>query len=323
MSKIKAGIIGIGSLGYGMVDVFHNHPQLELISVCDINENVLRETADKFQIEGYSCHKELLENSDIDMVYIAVPPKWHYQITMDSIKAGKHILCEKPLANSLEEAKMMLDRVNETKLVHAMNFPLNYVNNTRKFEELYQSGYIGNLRRVEVNMEFPVWPREWQQNSWINTREQGGFVFEVTGHFIQLIHRFFGLCTNITSQVELPDNPELPETGIIAHMKVQDGVPVIIKGISGTAGVEEQRLSLTAYGTEGTLSLVDLMKIKAGKIGEDFVELPVEKNHFWNDLLDQFVAAIEGKPHELFTFQSGYDVQEVLEALRTPERVFI
>ncbi|MDZ5471257.1 Gfo/Idh/MocA family oxidoreductase [Bacillus sp. 31A1R] len=318
MSKIKAGIIGIGSLGHGMVEVFDQHPKFELISVCDTNEVILNKTVEQFDIEGYTSYKDLLEKSDVDMVYIAVPPKWHHPITMDAIKAGKHILCEKPLANSLEDAKEMLDEVSKTGLIHSMNFPLNYVASTRKFEELLQEGFIGKLRRVEVNMEFPVWPRHWQQNSWINTREQGGFVFEVTGHFIQLINRFFGSITDVESKLEFPEDSSLPETGMIAQMKVQN-VPVLIKGISGTAGTEEQKLSLTAYGTEGTLSLIDLMILKAGKLGEEFLDVPLENIHFWNELLNEFVAAIEGKPHELYTFESGYEVQEVLENLRNPK----
>ncbi|WP_456275977.1 Gfo/Idh/MocA family protein [Bacillus sp. AK128] len=318
MNKVKVGIIGIGALGEGMVDVFSKHPLTELVALCDIDEQKVYKAAQHYQVEAYTNHKTFLDKSNIDMVYIATPPKWHHDLAIDVIRAGKHILCEKPLANSIEEAANMLQLAKEYKVVHAMNFPINYVNNTRKFGELIDSGYVGNLRRIELIMKFPTWPRKWQQNNWINTREQGGFVFEVTGHFIQLIQRFFGPLHDIKSEVELPNDPTLPETGIMASMKLANGTPVIVNGISGMAGEEEQHLSLTVYGTEGTIAHVDIMKVMAGKVGEVYKELEVSPNHFWNELITAFVDAINGDSSELYDFQVGYDVQVVLEALRNP-----
>ncbi|MBY0123582.1 Gfo/Idh/MocA family protein [Bacillus sp. S/N-304-OC-R1] len=316
MSKKKAAIIGIGALGKGIVKVFAEHPLVELVAICDINSEKVDQCASLFHVEGFTNHLELLEQTDIDMVYVAVPPKWHHDIAVDVIRAGKHILCEKPLANSLDEAENMLRLAKEYNIVHAMNFPLNYLHNTRKFEELLLDGYIGQLRKVDLQMKFPTWPRHWQENSWINTREQGGFVFEVAGHFIQLIQRFFGPIKDVKSELEFPEDPHLPETGIISTMRLENGVPIMFNGISGTAGVEEQHLNLTAYGTEGTLSLIDLMRLKAGKTGEEFLEVKIENNHFWNELINEFIKAIDGKTSELYDFQVGYDVQEVLEALR-------
>ena len=316
MSKKKVAIIGIGALGEGMVKVFSEHPSAELVAVCDIDIAKVEKCASLYNVEGFTNHLELLKKVDIEMVYVAVPPKCHHEIAIDVIQAGKHILCEKPLANSLAEAENMLRMANENNVVHAMNFPLNYLNNTRKFDELLLEGFIGRLRKVELTMQFPTWPRHWQQNSWINTREQGGFVFEVAGHFVQLIQRFFGPISDVKSELEFPDDPNLPETGIIATMRLANGVPISVNGISGIAGKEEQHLALTAFGTEGTLSLQDLMKLKAGKLGEEFVEVKVENNHFWNELIDEFVKAIDGKTSELYDFQVGFDVQTVLEELR-------
>jgi predicted dehydrogenase len=314
--KKKVAIIGIGALGEGMVQVFSEHSMVELVAVCDTNLEKVEQCASLYKVEGFTNHVDMLGKVEVDMVYVAVPPKWHHDIAVDVIQAGKHILCEKPLANSLEEAENLLRLAKENNVVHAMNFPLNYINNTRRFEELWLEGYIGRLRKVELSMQFPTWPRHWQQNSWINTREQGGFVFEVTGHFIQLIQRFFGPIVNVERELEFPDDPSLPETGIIAKMRLENGVPITFNGISGLAGLEEQHLRLTAYGTEGTLSLIDLMKLKAGRIGEEYLEIELDNNHFWNELICEFVAAIDGRASELYDFQVGYDVQVVLEELR-------
>jgi predicted dehydrogenase len=122
-------------------------------------------------IAWYTDHKELLQHTDVDLVYVAVPPKYHHAIALDVIASGMHILCEKPLANSLGEAYEMLEQAQRAGIVHASNY--------------VSSGYVGQLRRVEIITHFHKWPREWQQNEWVGGREQGGFVLEVIPHFIQ------------------------------------------------------------------------------------------------------------------------------------------
>ncbi|WP_224654510.1 hypothetical protein, partial [Escherichia coli] len=73
----------------------------------------------------------------------------------------------------------------EARIVHAMNFPLNYGQAATKFAELINDNYIGKLRRLQLSMHFPEWPRAWQKTDWVGGRDQGGFVLEVGVHFIQ------------------------------------------------------------------------------------------------------------------------------------------
>ena len=86
---------------------------------------------------------------------MAVPPKFHHAIVMDVIRAKKHVLCEKPLANSLEEAKEMADAAKEAGIVHAMNFPLNYGQAATKFAELINENYIGKITTIATHDAFP------------------------------------------------------------------------------------------------------------------------------------------------------------------------
>jgi predicted dehydrogenase len=138
--KKKVAIIGIGALGEGMVKVFAEHPEVELVAVCDTNTEKVKQCVALYHVEGFTNHHDLLIEMEVDMVYVAVPPKWHHDIAIDVMRAGKHILCEKPLANSLEEAENLFRIAKEGNLVHAMNFPLHYLNHTRKFETLYKDG---------------------------------------------------------------------------------------------------------------------------------------------------------------------------------------
>lgn len=313
---LKIGIIGTGMMAERMMNSFEGHSRLQINGICDVNEERVKELATKFGTVAYTHYQDLLEQQELDIVYVAVPPKWHHEVAKAVLAKGIHILCEKPLANSVEEATELLALSKEAGVVNAMNFPLNYEEGTRAFERLIQEGYVGKLRRVELRMDFPKWPRPRQQNSWISTREQGGFVFEVAGHLVQQILRTFGPIGDVKTDLELPEDPTLSETGIMATMQLDSGAPVYFNGIAGTAGTHSQDIELTAYGSEGTVKLSNYAQLFAGKIGEELTHIPLENNVRSEGLIDAFVAAVDGEQAELYDFQVGYDVQVVLEKLR-------
>ncbi|RXI99814.1 gfo/Idh/MocA family oxidoreductase [Anaerobacillus alkaliphilus] len=317
---IRVGIIGLGAIGEGMTQVFTEHQSTEVVAVCDVVEERARQRAtDLGNIFWTTNYQELVNHPELDLVYVAVPPVLHYPIVMDLLKTKKHILCEKPLANSLSEAKEMLEKAEEAGIVHAIHFPLSYINNMKELTARMESGYLGKLRRIELEMRFPEWPRKWQKNDWIASREQGGFVFEVAGHFVQIIQQLFGKITPIETELEYPEDPTSCEIGILAKLKLEDGTPILINGISQIPGLQEQSISLTMYGTKGTLSLVDLVKLYGGQLGQEFAEITIEKDmSFWEEFINQLVNAIEGKPSSMIDFHQGYEVQLILEALRTP-----
>ncbi|MGM8214822.1 Gfo/Idh/MocA family protein [Bacillaceae bacterium W0354] len=314
---IHIGIIGLGAIGQRLIGQFQKHQEVEIVAVCDQVESLAKDTAEKLgRVEAYKDYKELITDSRVDLVYVAVPPKFHHEIVMNVLDTKKHVLCEKPLANSLAEAKEMYEKAKQVGVIHAMNFPLNYGQAAVKFSELVKEDYIGKLRRLQLTMRFPEWPRFWQKNEWVASREQGGYVLEVGVHFIQQTLKIFGELTNVHTQLELPEDPTKCETGIIATAKLSDGTPVLIEGLSNVPG--EELISYTAYGTDGVLSLNNWGELQGGKIGESLQEIAFEDANP-NSLIDELVKAINGKEAELYDFEVGYKAQEVLEKLRKVE----
>ncbi|MCM3006491.1 Gfo/Idh/MocA family protein [Priestia koreensis] len=311
---INIGIIGLGAIGQRLINGFLQHPSITIVAICDQNAERLLSTKQQLEnVQAFQSHKEMLESLDLDLVYVAVPPKYHHAIALDVISKGIHILCEKPLANSIEEARDLYERAHEKGIIHAMNFPLNYSAGSNTFAQLIQDGFVGDVRRVEVKLRFPQWPRPWQQNEWIASREQGGFVLEVGVHYIQQIQRIFGNINVMDVDTQYPDDPTASERGILAHLQLEDGTPLIVDGLSHIAGEEEIRF--TAYGTEGTLSLLNWADLEGGKIGSPITMIEPNEE-LTSSLADHLVAAIEGKEATLIDFKAGYDAQIVLEKLR-------
>jgi predicted dehydrogenase len=249
----------------------------------------------------------------LDLIYVAVPPKFHHKIVLDVIAAGKHVLCEKPLANSVQEAQEMWESAQHKGVVHALNFPLHYSAEVREMARLLVNERIGRLRRLELITHFPLWPRRWQQNEWVGGREQGGFILEVGVHFIQTIQRLFGGIQSVHSQVEYPANSNDCETGVIATMALTDGTPILFSGLSQIPG--EERVEFHAYGTEGKLSLLNWGTLVGASIGESATSIEPTLGKA-PDLIGNLVQAIRGHDADLCDFGVGYKAQMVLEQLR-------
>ncbi|WP_079505614.1 Gfo/Idh/MocA family protein [Mesobacillus jeotgali] len=311
---LKVGVIGLGAIGQRLIKGFQSHHETEIAAVCDTVEERTNEIAAELGgIPAFTNHKEMLDNTKLDLVYVAVPPKFHHAVASDVIEKGIHILCEKPLANSVEEAESLLKKAQDAGIVHAMNFPLNYSAGSRTFERLIKDNYVGELRRVQLKMHFPEWPRPWQQNAWVASKEQGGYVLEVGVHFIQQLQKIFGIVKVKDVQLQFPQDPQASEIAILALLELSDGTPVLIDGMSQIAGKEE--IAFTAFGNQGTLSLLNWAQLEGGKLGEDILPLHADDS-LTDSLVDHLVKAIKGEDSIIIDFAAGYDAQVVLEQLR-------
>lgn len=311
---IKVGVIGLGAIGQRLIKEFEQHPDTAIAAVCDHLEEVAEQTArDLGGISHFTNHLEMLEKAELDLVYLAVPPKFHHQIASAVLDKKIALLCEKPLANSIEEAASLLAKAQAAEVVHAMNFPLNYRAGSKTFTKMLNENYVGKIRRIQLKMHFPEWPRPWQRNAWVASKEQGGYILEVGIHFIQQIQRIFGAVKVKDVHIQFPADPLACENGILAYLELSDGTPVFIEGLSQVAGEEE--ISFTAYGTEGTLSLVNWGQLMGGRIGEEI--RPIELDSSLNDsVIEHVVKALRGEEATIVDFSGGYDAQVVLEDLR-------
>ncbi|HLO12215.1 MAG TPA: Gfo/Idh/MocA family oxidoreductase [Pseudoneobacillus sp.] len=310
---IKVGVIGLGAIGERVLNKFLQNSLTDVVAVCDVSDERLNSIKEKFNIPNtYKDYNEMLQDESISLVYLAVPPKYHHRIALDVIAAKKHLLCEKPLANSIEEAKEMAEAAEDAKIVNAINFPMPYSNVFQRFKEKITNGEIGKVNRVEVQMHFTTWPRSWQQNDWIASREQGGFIREVGPHYIQMVQEVFGELKNINTFVDYPENPALCEKGFISRMELEDGTTVLFNGLSGIG--QKEHISFKVYGDKGTVEITNWSVLSVSE-GEDAPTVYPLQRAEEVELVSELVKAINGENAQLVTFNDGLKVQNVLEQL--------
>lgn len=313
--KIRVAIIGLGGVGSRVKKAFLEHSATEVISVCDLDSSIVSSHTSDQGIVGYTDYRAMLKQEQLDLVYVAVPPKYHHAIVLDILKSRKHILCEKPLANSLQEAEAMLAAALESGVVHAMNFPTYYRPACKEMKRFLKEGRLGDVRRVEIKLHFPEWPRTWQQNNWISTREQGGFTREVIPHFLQIIQRLFGPVGRVSSSLEYPEDSTACEIGILANIELvaNKNISVLVNGLSHAAVQEET--SLTIYGSKGRVSLKNWGGLFFGNEGGEWMDIPLQSENHLHEMVDNVVKAIWNQENDIIDFDEGTRVQRTLDLL--------
>ena len=118
MEKLKIGIIGCGGIANGKhMPSLSKLDDVEMVAFCDLIEERAVKAAKEYGVEGaktYTDYKELLRDASIDVVHVCTPNRSHSFITVDALEAGKHVMCEKPMAKTYAEAKAMLDASRRT-----------------------------------------------------------------------------------------------------------------------------------------------------------------------------------------------------------------
>jgi UDP-N-acetylglucosamine 3-dehydrogenase len=145
---IKVAVIGVGSMGKNHARVYYELSNVKLVAVSDLDSSNLREISSKFSCKGYRDYKEMLREVDIDAVSIAVPTKLHKELTLNSIAEGKHILVEKPIADTKENALKMIGAAKRKGVVLAIGHVERYNPGVTKLKEIIEEGKLGEITSI-------------------------------------------------------------------------------------------------------------------------------------------------------------------------------
>ena len=151
-SAIKVAIIGTGGMANWHARYFKATRGCRLVAGVDTSAERLKKFTEAYAIpQAYSSTTELLARSDIDAVAIVTPDPYHKAITLECLAAGKHVLCEKPLALHYPDAKAMADAAKKAGVINMVHFTYRNWAPFQKIADLIQKGKIGEVRHVEAS----------------------------------------------------------------------------------------------------------------------------------------------------------------------------
>ena len=147
--KVRVGIIGCGGIANGKhMPNLAKIAEVEMVAFCDIVEEKAVKAAEKFGTEDakvYVNYKELLKDESIDVVHVCTPNRSHSFITVDALEAGKHVMCEKPMAKTYAEAKKMYDASVRTGKKLTIGYQQRWRGDSQYLKQVCQNGELGNI----------------------------------------------------------------------------------------------------------------------------------------------------------------------------------
>ena len=153
---IRVGVIGYGYWGPNLVRNFMAAPGSAVARVCDLRPERLASLGKLYpSMKTCSDASDLINDPQIDAVVISTPVSSHFELTMEALRAGKHVLVEKPLAARSEQARQLVDEAAARKLVLLVDHTFVYTDAVRKIRELIASGELGEIYyydAVRVNL---------------------------------------------------------------------------------------------------------------------------------------------------------------------------
>jgi predicted dehydrogenase len=173
------------------METFSKMPEVRPAAVADVVQAAADNAAEALGVPAHYDPAELIERDDVHLVHIATPPSTHHRLVLDAAAAGKHSLCEKPLAMNLRQADEMLIAATDAHVIAPVNFVLRYNQVTEAVKAVIDSGAMGDVlsaRLTNCAGDTPLGPDHWFWDKTVS----GGIFVEHGVHFFDLYSHWLG-----------------------------------------------------------------------------------------------------------------------------------
>lgn len=328
--------MGTGGMANAHAGDISRNRQAKLVAVADVNMEKAKEFAIKHGVEHvYNRQEELLEKSPVDAIINVTPDAFHASLTLEALAAGKHVLCEKPLATNFADAKRMADAARRKGVINMVNFSYRNSSAVQRAAQMVQRGDIGRPIHFEASylqswLATMVWG-DWRTSpAWLwrlsSAHGSMGVLGDIGVHILDLASYPLGRYAAVSCRLHTVDKAP---GGRIGEYKLDanDSAVIHAEMVNGAVGVvhtsrwatgHRNSLVLRIYGDEGGLA-IDLDK------GYDRLDTCLGKNRIkaeWKTVtcprtptnFERFVRSIRSGKQDQPDFVQGAAIQQVIDA---------
>lgn len=322
---MRVGLIGAGLQGRRRAAALQSLDGSELVVIADVDERAAAALARQLGCRFTACWQDVVEQRDLEAVIVCTPPHLHAPLAIAAMKAGKHVLCEKPLARDAAEAHEMVKVAEAQGVQLKCGFNLRHHPGIRQARQWVDEGLIGDITFIRCRYGIggrPGYDREWRSQPHISG---GGQLMDQGVHTLDLCRWFLG---------EFAEASGMVATYFWRQAPVEDNVFALLRTARGqvawlhSSWTQWKNLfSLEIFGQDGYITVeglggsYDNERATLGKrdLGAPFREETVEfrgEDHSWREEWREFVAAIRDGRQPL---GSGHDG---LAALRLAQAIY-
>ncbi|MCD6529301.1 Gfo/Idh/MocA family oxidoreductase [Candidatus Bathyarchaeota archaeon] len=302
-SRLNVAVIGCGWAGEQHVRAYTTVREARVSVVVDIDERKAKTLAEKWGIKAwYTDYRRVIEDPEIDAVSICLPHYLHSKVSVEAAEAGKHVLCEKPMANSLEEADAMISASEKAgvTLMIAENVRFHPIN--IKVRELVEQGYVGEvfLARIFRDHEMHDYLRE---RPWfLDLEKSGGGIWMAGGvHDVDALRMIVG---------EIEKVSLFKAEKAFSEMEGEDTIAAILRFENGAVGVITESFSTKTFrevspsgcpwivnGTHGTITTFQgELEVYSEKMGgpRSCIRVKVDEKDTFTEEIKHFLSCVKG-----------------------------
>ncbi len=304
MNIIRFGLVGCGRISSKHVNALKSCIGAKVMAVCDIKEDRAKAVAAEFGCRYYTDYHLMLKEPGIDIVDVCTPNDMHPQIAVDSARAGKHVLTEKPMALTVEDCDSMIEECERN------NVRLFVVKQNRfnppiiKMREALERGRFGKLFLGNVTVRWSRPQEYYDKNDWHGTKDKdGGMLFTQSSHHVDMLQWMMGEVLSVKANV-----------ATLTHdIGTEDNAVVAIRFKNGALGVIESSTSIFPKNIEGSIALFgDKGSVKVGGMAMNKID-HWEFADFENE--DENVKECATNPPNVYGYGHNEVIRCVVESL--------
>ncbi len=251
MKKLNFAIIGVGNIAGVHAAAIRGTPDAELVAVATRNPERGKAFVAEHGGSWYADYREVLKQPDVDIVTLCTPHDLHAPMTIEAAAAGKHVLCEKPMARTVAECDDMLAACERAGVTLGVIFQGRFEPLSKKLKADFKAGRLGKLLWASSNT---VWYRSdeyYRSGAWRGTwaHEGGGVLINQAIHAIDMLLWLSGLPTRVTAQMRTLNHQIEVEDAAMAILEYPNGALGLIQATTDAFPGYAERLEF--YGTNG------------------------------------------------------------------------
>jgi len=336
MGKIKVGVIGAGSISEMHLNAYDNNKEVELAAVCDLNEERAKQKEAKYGAKRiYTDYKELLSDPGIDAVSICTWNNSHAPISITALEAGKHVLCEKPLCKTVEEALKVEEAVHKSGKILQVGYVRRLGTNMKVLKNFIDEGDLGDIYFAKAT----CLRRLGNPGGWFSDvdRSGGGPLIDIGVHVIDACWYLMGkpkvksISGNTYVKLGNRSNVEhlsfykasdYDESNTVEDManaviRFENGASLLLD-VSFTLHAKEDELSIRVYGDKGGAELEPKLMLVSEKYDTILnIEPQIDhltfdfENGFQNEI-DHFIDSCQGRISTISPVEDGLEMMKIL-----------
>ena len=338
---LRVGVIGTGIGGAVHIPALMHLPDADVVAVCARREDRARQVAATHGIDYATADfREMVRDPRVEAVVVATPPYLHHQMTLAALEAGKHVLCEKPMARNLAEARDMVKMAERMGVVAMVNHEYRFTPARARAKELIDEGYLGEPHAATFTVfRSSLADPHGRPYGWLMQQDKAGGMLGATGsHHVDALRWWFGEVKSVAGAVAtMVKKRRLPGSNGMATVDADDNFSILLRFVNGALGTihvcatapgnsgEEIMLA----GSEGMLMIHGDDRLVGTRRGEpEIAELPIperlnpegpEFSHFLTRpvslLMAEWLRAIRTGEPVSPSFADGAKIQEVLDGV--------